>query len=254
MSLEKRDGIVTLIGDSKIQKAITVEVRDNHGTRIICGISAGADGDRRTGSLRKESISFASGSVDAPQQNRNIIRSGIYKNYVRGLAGCESAVVAENSGANGDLASFVGAKRDRRWSHLSEVSVVLILQDGKGVGAGVVGIEEIFKNHSQIGERAAGEVICYQRGGIHPYEDVGLRKNRGSRQPSQCAGVPNAPGEHSESDWITRGDKEAGRFSGLRGREGLPSTLHRREAIGGSGSAARKGEQTGGRSATNGEN
>src|SRR5258708_15811212 len=118
-----------------------------------------------------------------------MIRSGIYKNYVRGLAGCESAVVAENSGANGGLASFVGAKRDRRWSHLSEVSVVLILQDGKGVGAGVVGIEEIFKNHSQIGERAAGEVICYQRGGIHPYEDVGLRKNRGSRQPSQCAGV-----------------------------------------------------------------
>src|SRR5260370_2711751 len=251
MSLEKRDGIVTLIGDSKIQKAITVEVRDNHGTRIICGISAGADGDRRTGSLRKESISFASGSVDAPQQNRNIIRSGIYKNYVRGLAGCESAVVAENSGANGDLASFVGAKRDRRWSHLSEVSVVLIMQDGKGVGAGVVGIEEIFKNHSQIGERAAGEVICYQRGGIHPYEDVGLRKNRGSRQPSQCAGVPNAPGEQRESDWITIADKKPGRFSVLPAHKALPAPLHHPPSIGEIASQARQGKQKGGHSPTN---
>src|SRR5258708_10925401 len=183
-----------------------------------------------------------------------MIRSGIYKNYVRGLAGCESAVVAENSGANGDVASVVGAKRDRRWSHLSEVSVVLILQDGKGVGAGVVGIEEIFKNHSQIGERAAGEVICYQRGGIHPYEDVGLRKNRGSRQPSQCAGVPNASGEQRESDWITIADKEAGRFSVLRAQEDLAATLNQRESIGEIVSEARKCDQKGGQSATNGYN
>src|SRR5260370_9123620 len=105
-----------------------------------------------------------------------MIRSGMYKNYVRGLAGCESAVVAENSGANSDLASFVGAKRDRRWSHLSEVSVVLILQDGKVVGAGVVGSEEIFKNHSQIGKRAASEVIGHRRGGVGPSEDARLWK------------------------------------------------------------------------------
>src|SRR5258707_1850737 len=150
-----------------------------------------------------------------------MIRSGIYKNYVRGLAGCESAVVAENSGANGDLDSFVVAKRDRRWSHLSEVSVVLILQDGKGVGAGVVGIEEISETHSQIGERNTGEVISHQRGGIGPYEDVCLRENRGSRQPGQCGGISNASGEQRESDWIAIADKKAGWLSVLRTQQRL---------------------------------
>src|SRR5258708_1370374 len=175
-----------------------------------------------------------------------MIRSGIYKNYVRGLAGCESAVVAENSGANGDLASFVGAKRDRRWSHLSEVSVVLILQDGKGVGAGVVGIEEIFKNHSQIGERAAGEVIGHQRGGIGPYEDVRLRENRESRQSRQCAGVADAPGKQRESDWIAIADKKAGWLSVLRAQQHLAPALNQRKGFGEIGSKARKGEQKGG--------
>ena len=60
ISPEKRDGIVTLIGDGQVQKTVTVEISDDHGPGIIPNSKRGA---QRFG---KESGGFAAG-VAAPQ-------------------------------------------------------------------------------------------------------------------------------------------------------------------------------------------
>src|SRR5207302_1684644 len=132
ISSEKRDGIVALIGDGEVQKTVTVEVRDDQRSWII------PNSKRRSRRFRKNSVGFASG-VSTPQQHRDIVRSEIHQNHIGRLAGGKLfAVVAENTGANSDLTTFVGAQCDRRCSDLNEVSIVLILQDHKGVGLRIV--------------------------------------------------------------------------------------------------------------------
>src|SRR5258706_2243093 len=171
------------------------------------------------------------------EQNRNIFRSGICQDHIRGLGGRKLfTVVTETPGADGDLASFIGAQRDRRWCYLNEVSIVLILQDCKCVGLRIV------KNDRQIGESAAGEAICNQGGWIGANGEASLRENCGARQSRQSA-VPHTSGEQRQRNGIAIADEKAGGRSILRAQQHLAPALNQRGRIGEIASAAGKGGQ-----------
>jgi len=57
----------------------------------------------------------------------------------------------------------------------------------------VVGIEEIFKNHSQIGERAAGKVIATSADGLAPTKTLVSGKVVEAGSPVNVVAFPTLP-------------------------------------------------------------